>query len=239
MLLIENVCKSYRKIIAPKSLGSFTILDRFFKKCIFYLAHNCLIVRFANTRDFSELMHVVSTHIEAIFTEVIVLAFETVEAFASNGFILRWALVAEILLGKLLINLEAVWLSNFITQSHCFRGGLGQDLNWLLPGVIGSRHANGYVPKITVIFWTVIHLAWPHPMQSLFDKILSELHHRMWTIDPSISSTFLAVGFLPQVVKARKAGEPIRGRYFSKVFCLMMFWLGESMCLAVQHIYLM
>jgi predicted benzoate:H+ symporter BenE len=136
MLLIENVCESHRKIMAPKSLGSFTILDRFFKKCIFYLAHNCLIVRFSDSRDFPKLMDAMPTHIEAILTEVIVLAFEAVKAFASNGFILNRTLVAEILLGKLLIKLEAVRLSNLVTQSHCFRGGLGQDLNWLLPGVI-------------------------------------------------------------------------------------------------------
>lgn len=158
MLLIENVCKSHRKSIVPKSLGSFTILDRFFKKCIFYLAHNCLIVRLSDSRDFAELVDAVPTHIKAIFAEIIVLAFETVKPFAANGFILSRALVAEILLGKLLVKLDAVRFSNLVTQSHCFRGGLGQDLNWLLPGVIRSRHANGYLAKITVVVRTVIHL---------------------------------------------------------------------------------
>ncbi len=59
-------------------------------------------------------MNAVFTHIEAIFAKVEVLALETVETFASNGFILDWALVAEILLGELFVKLEAVWLSNLI-----------------------------------------------------------------------------------------------------------------------------
>lgn len=108
MLLIENVCKSHRKSIAPKSIRSFTILDRFFKKCIFYLAHNCLIVRFTDSRDFPKLMDAVPTHIKAIFAEIVVLTFETVKAFAAYGLVLSRTLVAEILLGKLLVKLHAM-----------------------------------------------------------------------------------------------------------------------------------
>ena len=124
-------------------------------------------------------MDAMPTNIKAIFAEIIVLTFETMKAFAANGLILSRTLVAEILLGKLFVKLDAIRLSNFISQSHCFRGGLGQDLNWLLSGVIGSRHANGYISEITVIVRTVIHLAWPHSLQSLFNKILSKLHHWM------------------------------------------------------------
>jgi len=63
------------------------------------------------------------TTIEAIFTEVVVLALQTVKTLAFDGLILIRAAITKILLGQHFVHLAVMGLADLVPEGYCFGGG--------------------------------------------------------------------------------------------------------------------